>query len=98
LKTQQELAKMDKNHNLQYINSGRLGQDILKYVTKSTEKYVENLVKEKGISLTSTTLQKIYSFTEMYAKQITDTIASESLNDQDFNMNKQFINTNIYRP
>ena len=86
---------MDKNHNLQYINSGRLGQDILKYVTKSTEKYVEKLVKEKGISLTSTTLQKIYSFTEMYAKQITDTIASESLNDQDFNMNKQVINTNM---
>ena len=38
---------MDKS-NLQYINSGRLGEDILKYITTSTEKLINKLVKEKG--------------------------------------------------
>ena len=89
--------KMDKS-NLQYINSGRLGEDILKYITNSTEKLINKLVKEKGITIADNSLERIYNFTESYAKQLTDTISSESLNDQDFNMNKQFINTNIYRP
>lgn len=88
---------MDKS-NLQYINSGRLGEDILKYITNSTEKLINKLVKEKGITIADNSLERIYNFTESYAKQLTDTISSESLNDQDFNMNKQFINTNIYRP
>lgn len=88
---------MEKN-NLQYINSGRLGSDILKYVTSSTEKLINKLVKEKGITIADNSLEKIYNFTELYAKQLSDTISSESLNDQDHNMNKQFINTNIYRP
>lgn len=88
---------MEKN-NLQYINSGRLGSDILKYVTSSTEKLINKLVKEKGITIADNSLEKIYNFTELYAKQLSDTISAESLNDQDYNMNKQFINTNIYRP
>lgn len=88
---------MEKN-NLQYINSGRLGSDILKYVTSSTEKLINKLVKEKGITIADNSLEKIYNFTELYAKQLSDTISAESLNDQDLNMNKQFINTNIYRP
>lgn len=86
------------NSNLQYINSGRLGSDVLKYITTSTEKLINKLVKEKGITIADNSLERIYNFTETYAKQLTDTISSESLNDQDFNMNKQFINTNIYRP
>lgn len=90
-------SNMDKS-NLQYINSGRLGEDILKYVTTSTEKLINKLVKEKGITIADNSLERIYNFAESYAKQLTDTISSESLNDQDFNMNKQFINTNIYRP
>lgn len=89
--------KMD-NSNLHYINSGRLGSDVLKYITTSTEKLINKLVKEKGITIADNSLERIYNFTETYAKQLTDTISSESLNDQDFNMNKQFINTNIYRP
>lgn len=89
---------MDKKHAIQYINGGQFGQDVLKYVTKSTEKYVEKLVKERGISLTSSSLQRIYNFTEIYAKQLADTIASEALNDQDHFVNKEFVNTNIYRP
>ena len=88
---------MEKN-NLQYINSGRLGSDVLKYVTSSTEKLINKLVKEKGITIADNSLEKIYNFTELYAKQLSDTISAESLNDQDLNMNKQFINTNIYRP
>lgn len=87
-----------ENNNLQYINSGRLGSDILKYVTSSTEKLINKLVKEKGITIADNSLEKIYNFTELYAKQLSDTISAESLNDQDHNMNKQFINTNIYRP
>jgi len=89
---------MDKQHNLNYIQCGKFSQDVLNYVTKSTEKLINKLVKEKGITIADNTLEKIYNFSESYAKQLTDTISSESLNDQDFNMNKQFINTNIYRP
>lgn len=89
---------MDKQHNINYIQCGKFGQDVLNYVTKSTEKLINKLVKEKGITIADNTLEKIYNFSESYAKQLTDTISSESLNDQDFNMNKQFINTNIYRP
>lgn len=89
---------MDKNYNIQYINSGQFGQDILKHVTKSTEKYIEKLVKEKGISITSTTLQRIYNFTEQYAKSLADTLSAEALNDQDHYINKTFTNSNIYRP
>lgn len=86
------------NSELKYIQGGRFGQDILDYVTKSTEKLINKLVKEKGISIADNTLERIYNFAEMYAKQLADTISSEALNDQDFNYNKQFINTNIYRP
>lgn len=89
---------MVKQHNINYIQCGKFGQDVLNYVTKSTEKLINKLVKEKGITIADNTLEKIYNFSESYAKQLTDTISSESLNDQDFNMNKQFINTNIYRP
>lgn len=86
------------NSELKYIQGGRFGQDILDYVTKSTEKLINKLVKEKGISIADNTLERIYNFAEMYARQLADTISSEALNDQDFNYNKQFINTNIYRP
>ncbi len=89
---------MDKKSNLQYINSGRLSQDILKYVTSSTQKLINKLVQDKGITIADNSLERIYNFAQTYAKQLSDTIASESLNDQDFNMNKQFINTKIYRP
>lgn len=89
---------MDKNYNIRYINSGQFGQDILKYVTNSTEKYIEKLVKERGISITSTTLQRIYNFTEQYAKSLADTLSAESLNDQDHYINRTFTNSNIYRP
>lgn len=89
---------MDKNYNIRYINSGQFGQDILKYVTNSTEKYIEKLVKERGISVTSSTLQRIYNFTEQYAKSLSDTLSSEALNDQDHYINRTFTNSNIYRP
>lgn len=87
---------MNKEHNLNYIQCGEFQNDILEYVTTSTEKLINNLVKEKGITIADNTLMKIYNFSEMYAKQLTDTISSESLNDIDFTSDKN--KTNIYLP
>lgn len=89
---------MNKNHNIDYINCGQFGQDVLSHFTEKMERFVEGVVKERGISLTTPTLERLYYFTELYSKQITDTIVSEALNDRDVLANKEFINTNIYRP
>ena len=83
--------------SLQYIQGGKLGTDILNYVTKSTEKLINKLVQEKGITIPDNSLERIYNFTEVYARQLTDTISSESLNDQDFNFSDKN-KTNIYLP
>ena len=50
---------MDKQHNINYIQCGKFGQDVLNYVTKSTEKLINKLVKEKGITIADNTLEKI---------------------------------------
>lgn len=84
-------------NTMNFINSGRLGQYVLNHVTKSTEKLINKLVQEKGITIADNTLERIYNFTEMYAKQLTDTISSESLNDVDFNASDKR-KTNIYLP
>lgn len=85
------------NQTLQYIQGGRLGTDILNHVTKSTEKLINKLVQEKGITIPDNSLERIYNFAENYARQLTDTITSESLNDQDFNFSDKN-KTNIYLP
>lgn len=82
---------------MDYINSGKLGQDILKYVTKSTEKLINKLVQDKGFTIADNTLERIYNFTELYARQLSDTISSETLNDIDFNVSDKR-KTNIYLP
>ena len=82
---------------ISYINGGKFGQDVLKYVTKSTEKLINKLVQEKGISIADNTLERIYNFTEVYARQLTDTISSEALNDIDFAVSDKR-KTNIYLP
>lgn len=87
---------MNKQHNINYIQCGKFGQDVLNYVTTSTEKLINKLVKEKGITIADNTLEKIYNFSESYARQLTDTISSESLNDIDFASDKN--KTNIYLP
>ena len=83
--------------SLQYIQGGKLGEDILNYVSKCTEKLINKLVQEKGITIPDNSLERIYNFTENYARQLTDTITSESLNDQDFNFSDKN-KTNIYLP
>jgi hypothetical protein len=85
------------NNTLNYINEGRLGQDVLNHVTKSTEKLINKLVQDKGITIADNTLERIYHFAELYAKQLTDTISSESMNDIDFNMSAKK-KTNISLP
>lgn len=85
------------NNSMDYINSGKLGQDILKYVTKSTEKLINKLVQDKGFTIADNTLERIYNFTELYARQLSDTISSETLNDIDFNVSDKR-KTNIYLP
>lgn len=84
------------NNTINYINGGKFSQDVLKYVTKFTEKLINTLVQKKGITIADNTLMRIYNFSEMYAKQLTDTISSESLNDIDFTSDKN--KTNIYLP
>lgn len=84
-------------NTLDYINCGKLGEDVLKYVTKSTEKLINRLVQEKGVTIADNTLERIYNFTEVYARQLTDTISSECLNDIDFNVSDKR-KTNIYLP
>lgn len=86
-----------ENTTLNYINGGKFGQDVLKYVTKSTEKLINKLVQEKGISIADNTLERIYNFTEVYARQLAETISSESLNDIDFTVSDKR-KTNIYLP
>ena len=54
---------------MDYINCGRLGQDILEHVTKSTEKLINRLVQENGITIADNTLEQIYHFT---VKKVTD--------------------------
>lgn len=83
--------------NMDYINCGRLGQDILKHVTKSTEKLINRLVQEKGITIADNTLEQIYHFTESYARQLSDTISSGALNDVDYNFSDKH-KSNIYLP
>lgn len=85
------------NNTLNYINGGRLGQDVLNHVTKSTEKLINKLVQDKGITVADNTLERIYNFAEMYARQLTDTISSESMNDIDFTKSDKQ-KTNIYLP
>lgn len=80
-----------------YINGGAFGQDVLNYVSRSTEKLINKLVQDKGITIADNTLERIYNFTEQYAKQLAETIASESLNDIDFNVSDKR-KTNIYLP
>lgn len=87
---------MNTQHNINYIQCGKFSQDVLNYVTTSTEKLINKLVKEKGITIADNTLEKIYNFSESYARQLTDTISSESLNDIDFASDKN--KTNIYLP
>lgn len=87
---------MNKQHNIHYIQNGKLGQDVLNYITSYTEKLINKLVKDKGITIADNTLERIYNFSEMYARQLTDTISSESLNDIDFVSDKN--KTNIYLP
>lgn len=84
------------NNTINYINGGKFSRDVLKYVTKSTEKLINTLVQKKGITIADNTLMRIYNFSEMYAKQLTDTISSEALNDIDFTSDKN--KTNIYLP
>lgn len=84
------------NNTINYINGGKFSRDVLKYVTKSTEKLINTLVQKKGITIADNTLMRIYNFSEMYAKQLTDTISSETLNDIDFTSDKN--KTNIYLP
>ena len=85
------------NNKLDYINCGNFGQDVLKHVTNSTEKLINKLVKDKGITIADNTLERIYNFSELYARQLTDTISSEMLNDIDFNVSDKR-KTNIYLP
>ena len=87
----------DNQQSIKYIQSGRFGTDVLDYVSKSTEKLINKLVQEKGITIPDNTLERIYNFTEVYARQLADTIMSESLNDQDFNCSDKR-KTNIYLP
>lgn len=82
---------------LQYIQCGKMYSDILNHVTKSTEKLINKLVQEKGITIPDNSLGRIYNFTENYARQLADTISAESLNDQDFNSSDKN-KTNIYLP
>ena len=86
-----------KTNSINYINGGKFGQDVLKYVTNSTEKLINKLVQEKGISIADNTLERIYNFTEVYARQLTETISSEALNDIDFAVSDKR-KTNIYLP
>lgn len=86
-----------ENTTLNYINGGKLSQDILKYVTTSTEKLINTLVQKKGITIADNTLERIYNFTEVYARQLTETISSEALNDVDFTTSDKQ-KTNIYLP
>jgi hypothetical protein len=85
------------NNTINYINGGKLGEDVLTHVSKSTEKLINKLVKEKGITIADNTLERIYNFTEMYAKQLSDTIASEAMNDFDYTSSDKR-KTNIYLP
>ena len=82
---------------IDFINTGKLGQHVLNHVTKSTEKLINKLVQEKGITIADNTLERIYNYSEVYARQLTDTIASESLNDIDYT-NSDKRKTNIYLP
>lgn len=82
---------------LNYINGGDLGSDILNDVTTFTEELVKNLVKERGISIANNTMEKLYNFSEVFARQLTDTITAESLNDTDFNVSDKR-KTDIYLP
>lgn len=86
-----------ENTTLNYINGGKLSQDVLKYVTTSTEKLINTLVQKKGITIADNTLERIYNFTEVYARQLAETISSESLNDVDFTTSDKQ-KTNIYLP
>jgi hypothetical protein len=85
------------NNAINYINGGKLGEDILNHVSTSTEKLINKLVKEKGITIADNTLERIYNFTEMYAKQLSDTISSEAMNDFDYTSSDKR-KTNIYLP
>ena len=85
------------NNAINYINGGKLGEDILNHVSNSTEKLINKLVKEKGITIADNTLERIYNFTEMYAKQLSDTISSEAMNDLDYTSSDKR-KTNIYLP
>jgi hypothetical protein len=42
-------------------------------------------------------MEKLYNFSEVFARQLTDTIAAESLNDTDFNVSDKR-KTDIYLP
>lgn len=86
-----------ENTTLNYINGGKLSRDVLKFVTTYTEKLINTLVQKKGITIADNTLERIYNFTEVYARQLTETISSESLNDIDFAASDKQ-KTNIYLP
>ena len=86
-----------ENTTLNYINSGKLSRVVLKYVTTYTEKLINTLVQKKGITIADNTLERIYNFTEVYARQLTETISSEYLNDVDFTASDKQ-KTNIYLP
>lgn len=83
--------------NVSYIQNGKFAEDVLDYVTSSTEKLINKLVQEKGITIPDNSLERIYHFAQNYARQLTDTIISESLNDRDFNVSDKR-KTNIYLP
>ena len=85
------------NNSIDYINCGRFGQDVLKHVTKSTEKLINKLVQDYGITIADNTLERIYNFSEIYAKQLTDTISSEYLSDIDYTASDKR-KVNIYLP
>lgn len=83
--------------NIDYIQGGKFAEDVFNYVSKSTEKLINKLVQEKGITIPDNSLERIYNFAQNYARQLTDTIIAESLNDQDLNVSDKR-KTNIYLP
>ena len=85
------------NRALGYVQGGKFATDVLNYVSRSTEKLINNLVQKKGMTIADNTLERIYNFTEVYARQLSETIASEALNDIDYTSSDKR-KTNIYLP
>lgn len=84
------------NFDYTFVQNGKLQEWVLRNVSKNTQRIINKLVVDKGLTIADNTLEKIYHFTENYARQLSDTIIAQSLNDLE--LSSADSTTNIFLP